>query len=103
MISRKHFAAQIKKLNTIYPDSAINDEQAALYYEAMSPDFNDEQFDKALNLALKNSFKFPPIAAFYHRDPLADVLQGVYSPVTAEESKLLRATMEKVERDANAK
>lgn len=99
MISKKHFLKQIDKLNTIYPDKPLTDEQALIYYEVLSPDFTDAQFDTALNLALKNSFKFPPIAAFYHRDPLADVLKGVYSPVTPEESKRLKWALERAEKD----
>ena len=82
--------AQVKKLKTIFPDSAISSEQALIYYETMSPDFTDEQFDVALNLAIKNSFKFPPIAAFYKKDPDRPEDKKVYEPVTAEESKYIR-------------
>jgi len=90
MISKKHFAEQVGKLNVIYPESALSAEQAALYYEMMSSDFTDEQFDVALNLAVKNSFKFPPIAAFYKKDPDRPDDKKVYEPVTAEESKYIR-------------
>jgi hypothetical protein len=94
MISKKHFLAQMKKLNTIYPDSAINDAQALIYYETMANDFTDEQFTKQLNFVLKNSFKFPPIAAFYKVDPDAPVPIPVYDPVTPEESIRLRRVLD---------
>jgi len=96
MISKKHFLAQVKKLNIIYPESAINSEQALIYYDVMSSDFTDDQFDVALNLALKNSFKFPPIAAFYKGGTDAD---NVYAPVTAEESARIRKTLESYNAD----
>ena len=96
MIGKKHFLEQIRKLETIY-DEEISTAKLEAYYETMSPDFTGDQFDVALNLALKNSFKFPPIAAFYHRDPLADVLQSVYSPNTPEESKRLKWALERAE------
>jgi hypothetical protein len=94
MISKKHFAEQIGKLNTIYPESAISTAQAAVYYEVMSPDFTDEQFDAALNMALKNSFKFPPIAAFYKKDPGAPEPLKVYDPLTKEETAAIRRTLD---------
>lgn len=97
MISKKHFLAQMQKLNEIFPDSAISDAQAKHYYEAMSADFTDAQFDTALNFALKTSFKFPPIAAFYKQDPAAPVAKTVYEPVTPEESKSIRAVLAKYE------
>jgi hypothetical protein len=99
MISKKHFLEQMKKLMIIC-DEQVSDERVKAYYNVLSPDFTNEQFDKALNLALKNSFKFPPIAAFYHRDPLADVLQSVYSPVTEIEGKRIRWALERAENDA---
>ena len=85
MVTKEHFLKQVKKLNTLFPETAINVEQATIYYEMLSPDFNDEQFDVALNIALKNSFKFPPIAAFYKKDPDRIEEKKVYEPVTAEE------------------
>jgi acetone carboxylase gamma subunit len=94
MISRKHFAAQIKRLSDIFPDSTISDKQAMLYYEVMSPDFTNEQFDVALNMALKNSFKFPPIAAFYKKDPGAPEPLKVYDPLTKEETAAIRRTLD---------
>jgi hypothetical protein len=94
MISRKHFLAQVKKINTLYPESAINNAQAEIYYEFLSTDFNDEQFDAALNMALKNSFKFPPIAAFYKKDPGAPEPLKVYGPLTKEETAAIRRTLD---------
>jgi hypothetical protein len=89
MISKKHFLNQMKKLMTIY-DEQISTDRLLAYYDAMSTDFTDEQFDLALNLALKNSFKFPPIAAFYKKDESRPEEKKVYEPVTAEESKRIK-------------
>lgn len=93
MISKKHFLEQIKKLNVLFPDSALSDQQVAMYYEVLSQDFNDAQFDEAFNLAVKNSFKFPPIAAFYRKDTEA---QYVPSPVTPEFREQIRLARERV-------
>jgi hypothetical protein len=81
MISKKHFLEQMKKLNTLYPESALSNEQVMIYYEFLSRDFTDTEFDAAINHALKTSFKFPPIAAFYKKekseeDILTEVFRG---------------------------
>ena len=93
MISKKHFVAQIKKLETIF-DQELSARQVELYYETLSPDFIDEEFTKQLNHVLKNSFKFPPIAAFYKADP--EATEQVYSPVTAEESAKIRRILDAI-------
>ena len=65
MISKNAFLKGIKKLEEIF-DGKMTERQVELYYETLSPDFTDEDFNKQLNHVLKESFKFPPpIAAFY--------------------------------------
>lgn len=94
MVSKKIFLEQIKKLQSTF-DQTISEDRIRLYYNALAPDFDDTTFDAAVNFALKNSFKFPPVAAFYKKDPLADALSGVYSPVTEAESIKLRKALAK--------
>lgn len=93
MISKKHFLNQMKKLMTVY-DEQVSTDRLLAYYDAMSTDFTDEQFDAALNLALKNSFKFPPIAAFYKKDPTAAEPLKAYEPLSAEENAAIRRTLD---------
>jgi hypothetical protein len=93
MISKKHFLEQMEKLMTIY-DEQVGTERLLAYYETMSPDFTDEQFDVALNFATKNSFKFPPIAAFYKKDENRPEPLKAYDPPTKEEAEALRRTLD---------
>lgn len=92
MITEKVFLDAIDKLNSIFPENALSPEAAKIYYETMSPDFTDEQFTKQVNVALKNSFKFPPIAAFYKG---MNDLPEVFEPVNPQESAAIRRTLEK--------
>lgn len=92
MVSKQHFLKQMTKLMIIC-DEQVSDERIKAYYEVLSPDFTNEQFDKALNLALKNSFKFPPIAAFYKADPSQPAPLMVNEPVTPEESRAIREVL----------
>ena len=60
MISKNAFLKGIKKLEEIF-DGKMTERQVELYYETLSPDFTDEDFNKQLNHVLKESFKFPPL------------------------------------------
>jgi hypothetical protein len=94
MISKKHFLEQVDKLMLIY-DEQISTPRAMAYYEMLSQDFTDEQFDAAVNMALKSSFKFPPIAAFYRKDVNTVEEKTVYEPVTLDESQLIKGVLDR--------
>jgi hypothetical protein len=93
MISKNVFLDQIEKIQTFLPEPKMSEAAIMLYYDFMSPDFTDEEFIQAANLAVKNNFKFPPVAAFYREHKP----HCVPSPVTAEESEIIRKTRAKYE------
>ena len=93
MMTKKHFLAQMEKLQAIF-DEQVPMERLALYYGVMAQDFTDEQFDAAVNRALRDCFKFPPVAAFYKKDPNAAEPPKVYAPMTKEEAEAIRRTLD---------
>jgi hypothetical protein len=96
MVSRKVFLEVIEKLQVLFPEPAMSEKQFMLYYEALSPDFTDEQFLKQVNSVIKNCFKFPPIAAFYREDatPAPTVDYGVVKPADTEKIRKILAEYE---------
>lgn len=87
MITKSVFLKTVKNLEEIF-EHELTERQIELYYETMSPDFTDAQFLKQANAALKNSFKFPPIAAFYKDAP--ETMADYPSPDMIEVYKRIR-------------
>ena len=79
-------------MRRLLPEPPPTDDIMMEYYAVLSKDFNDDEFERRLGRVIRNSFKFPPVAAFYKEDPQQE--PQTFEPVTPEEARQIKLARE---------